>query len=369
MAHETDSPAVFAEIDLNALSHNLDAVRKKTKNKSAILAVVKAGAYGHGAVQVSRRLLDKGAAMLGVAFADEAVRLRDAGIKAPVLVFFDRNNIDAYFEYKLTPVIFDLETARKISEEASRRGCRMPVHIKVDTGMGRIGFTPQDAFQSIIKISRMKNIELEGIMSHFSEADLCDKEFASWQIKNFIHLVKSLKKKSVSFKFRHMSNSAAVMSFPEAHFNMVRPGIMLYGYGMEENRLRPVLSLKSRIIQIKKVPANTPVSYGRTYITRRKSVIATVPAGYADGYNRKLSNCGEALVSGRRAPVAGRVCMDTVMLDVTEIPGVKENAEVVLIGSQGKEKITAREIADKIGTIPYEVLTSISQRVKRVYKE
>ncbi|MBI4710214.1 MAG: alanine racemase [Nitrospirae bacterium] len=368
MAYETDSPSAFAGIDLKALSRNLDAVRKKTKNKSAILAVVKAGAYGHGAVQVSRQLLDKGASMLGVAFADEAIELRDAGIKAPVLVFFDRDNTEAYFEYKLTPVVFDLETARRIADEAHRRRCRLPVHIKVDTGMGRIGFTPQNAFQSIIKISRMKNIELEGIMSHFSEADLADKEFALRQIENFIYLVKSLKKRNVSFKFRHMSNSAAVMSLPEAHFNMVRPGIMLYGCGIGENRLSPVLSLKSRIIQIKKVPANTPVSYGRTFITRRKSVIATVPLGYADGYNRKLSNCGEALVNGRRAPVAGRVCMDTVMLDVTEIPGVKENTEVVLIGRQGKEKITARDIADKIGTIPYEVLTSIGSRVKRVYK-
>jgi alanine racemase len=265
-------------------------------------------------------------------------------------------------------VVFDVETARGIAKEAYRRNLKIPVHIKVDTGMGRIGFTAQNALQSITEISLMKNIKLEGIMSHFSEADLNDKEFASWQLKRFKHLVGLLKKKNIVFKFRHMSNSAAVMSFPGAHFNMVRPGIMLYGYGMEGDKLSPVMSLKSRVIQVKKVPAGTPVSYGRTFITRKKSVIATVPAGYADGYSRKLSNCGEALVNGRRAPVAGRVCMDTVMLDVTGIPGVKENAEVVLIGSQGRERITAGEIADKTGTIPYEVLTSISQRVKRVYK-
>jgi len=206
-------------------------------------------------------------------------------------------------------------------------------------------------------------------MSHFSEADLQDKEFARHQIKCFRSVVKELKASNIRFKYLHMANSAAVLTVPEAHFNMVRPGIMLYGYGCcEKSGLRPVLSLKSRILLLKKVPAGTPISYGRTFITKRKSVIATIPVGYADGYSRRLSNIGEVLINSRRAPIAGRVCMDTIMADVTDIPGIGYRSEVVLIGKQGKEKITADEIAEKTGTIAYEVLTSISKRVPRVYK-
>ncbi|MBI5049353.1 MAG: alanine racemase [Nitrospirae bacterium] len=357
-----------AEIDLNALSRNLKAVRKKTRNKSSVLAVVKAGAYGHGSIEVSRHLLKNGAAMLGVAFTDEAIELREAGITAPILVFFDRDNIKACLRHSFTPVVFDLKTAGKISSEAYRQNRQIAVHVKVDTGMGRLGFKIKDASRSIFKIARMKNIVLEGLMSHFSDAELRDREFAMVQLKDFTSLAGSLKKKNIRFKFLHISNSAAILGFPQAHLNMVRPGIMLYGYGPVKNSLSPVLSLKSRIIFIKNVPAGTPVSYGRTFITRRRSTIATVPVGYADGYNRRLSNCGEVLINGRRATVVGRVCMDTIMIDVTEVPDVKEGSEVVLIGSQGSERITAQDIAQKTFSIPYEVLTSIGRRVRRVYK-
>ena len=205
-------------------------------------------------------------------------------------------------------------------------------------------------------------------MSHFSDADLADKSFAITQLNSFIKLIESLKNKNIHFKFTHIANSASVMQFPEGHLDMVRPGIMLYGYGPgKRNNLNPVLSLKSKIIFKKIVPRGTPISYGRTFITKRKSAIATIPVGYADGFSRKLSNCGEVLIGGKRVPVAGRVCMDAFMVDITEIPHVKEGAEVVLIGSHGKEKITALDIADKIGSIPYEVLTSIGNRVKRTY--
>ncbi len=363
-----DLPKTFAEINLDALSHNLREVRKKTGNKS-ILAVVKANAYGHGAVKVSGRLLQNGVSMLGVAFTDEAIELREAGIKAPILIFFDTENIDACLKYNLTSTVFDFNTAKKVSLEACRHNRQINVHIKVDTGMGRVGFDIKNALMTISKIARLKNIKLEGLMSHFSDADLKDKRFAAQQLKDFKHLVKALKAKKTTFKYLHIANSAAVLSMPEAHLNMVRPGIMLYGYGYSESdNLKPVLSLKSKILFLKKVPPGTPISYGRTFITKRRSAIATLPIGYADGYSRKLSNYGEVIINGKRAPVVGRVCMDTIMVDVTDISNVNKNSEVILIGHQGRQKITAQDIADKIGTIPYEVLTSIGERVKRVYK-
>jgi alanine racemase len=358
----------FAEIDLKALSHNLQVVRQKTGN-AEVLAVVKADAYGHGAVTISKYLIQQGVSKLGVAFTNEAITLRESGITTPILIFFDRDNIDACFKYNLTPVVFDLDTARRFSSAADRYKRKIAVHIKVDTGMGRVGFNVDKARTLIPRIAALKNIELEGLMSHFSEADLQDKDFAIQQIKEFLSIVKDLKQKKIHFKYLHIANSAAVMTMPEAHLDMVRPGIMLYGYGYPDVKvLKPVLSLKSRIILLKKVPPHTPISYGRTFITKRKSTIATIPVGYADGYNRKLSNNGEVLINGKRAPVVGRVCMDTIMVDVTDISDVDYKSEVVLIGQQGKERITAQDIAHRIGTIPYEILTSIGQRMKRIYK-
>lgn len=358
---------VFAEIDLKSLSHNLKVAKKKTGD-NGILAVVKANAYGHGAVRISEHLIQDGISMLGVAFTNEAIALRESGIKVPILVFFDRDNINACLKYKLTPVVHDLENAKKISAAAYRRNRRINIHIKVDTGMGRAGLNFDRAGVDIPRIARLKNITLQGLMSHFSDADLEDKHFADLQLKKFISLKKELERKKITFKHLHIANSAAVLSMPDAHLNMSRPGIMLYGYAYPDVKgLKPVLSLKSRILLLKKVPPGTPISYGRTFITKRKSVIATIPIGYADGYSRRLSNSGEVIVKGKLAPVVGRVCMDTIMVDVTDIPGVTYKSEVVLIGKQGKLRITAEDIANKTGTIPYEVLTSIGQRIKRVY--
>lgn len=358
---------VFAEIDLRALTHNLGVVRKKIGDRK-ILAVVKADAYGHGAVTISKHLIKNGVPALGVAFTKEGIELRESGIDSPILVFFDRDNIDSCLEYNLTPVVFDFNTAKTISSRAAKLNRSAPIHIKVDTGMGRVGFSLNNASKEIAKIAGLRNIELEGLMSHFSEADLQDKEFAGLQLKNFLSLVENLRQSDIRFKHLHMANSAAVLSMPEALLDMVRPGIMLYGYSYPGVKgLKPVLTLKSKIVLLKKVPSGTPISYGRTFVTRRKSTIATIPVGYADGYNRKLSNCGKVIINGKRAPVAGRVCMDTIMVDVTDIPDVTYKSDVVLIGKKGKEKITADDIAGKTGTIPYEVLTSIGQRVKRTY--
>lgn len=356
-----------AEIDLSALSHNLQVVKEKTRN-IPILAVVKAGAYGHGAVRTARHLLKNGVQKLGVAFVDEALELRDAGIRAPIIVFFERGRIDHYLQYSLTPVLLDLKHARAFSRNASRYNRRVPVHMKIDTGMGRVGMSPEEALPTILEIAAMKNLRLEGLMSHLSDADMSDKSFSMLQLRKFRRLLRLLQKKKIFFKYAHIANSSAILRMPQLHLDMVRPGIMLYGYGpSRKNELKPVLRLKSKVLFIKKVPRGTPISYGRTFVTKKTSIIATISIGYADGYSRKLSNCGEVLINGKRAPVAGRVCMDTVMVDATGINGLRENAEAVLIGCQGSESITAQDIADRTGTIPYEVLTSVGKRVKRVY--
>ncbi len=363
-----DTKKTYAEIDTDALYHNLNVVKSKAKN-SFILAVVKADAYGHGSVQISRHLLKKGVSMLGVAFTEEAIEIRNAGIKVPVVVFFDPKNVDAYFKYSLNPVVYDFKSAKVFSSKARKLNRKIAVHIKVDTGMGRVGLNISNALPEILKIAELKNIQLEGLMSHFSDSVMDEKDFSQNQLNAFTKLISSLKENKLYFKFTHIANSAAILQFPEAHLDLVRPGIMLYGYGPSaKNSLKPVISIKSRIIFIKNIPKGTPISYGRTFITKRRSTIATIPVGYADGYNRKLSNCGEVLIKNRRAPVVGRVCMDTIMADITEIPNPEENTEVVLIGRQGKEKITAQDIADRIGSIPYEVLTAIGSRVKRIYK-
>jgi len=363
-----DRQIASAEVSLSNLSHNLNIVRNKTGSRN-ILAVVKANAYGHGSIPVAKHLISNGVSMLGIAFAHEGITLRKSGIDVPIIVFFDRYNYDSCLEYRLTPVISDFESAKDISTLARRQNIRMPVHIKVDTGMGRVGMSLEKAVAEITKVSCLGNIHLEGLMSHFSDADLQDKDFAISQLTKFQSLVKELKQSKIDFKYLHMANSAAVLTMPDAHFNLVRPGIMLYGYGCcDQEKLKPVMKVSSRIVLIKKVPAGTSISYGRTFITRKKSTIATVPVGYADGFSRQLSNSGEVLINGKKAPVIGRVCMDTFMVDITEIPGVSYKSEVVLIGRQGKKSITADNIAEKTGTIPYEILTSVGERIRRVYK-
>ncbi len=362
-----------AVINLGALEHNFrEAVRHAAGRK--ILAVVKAQAYGHGAVQVSRHLLGLGAEMLGVALVEEGKELREAGIDAPVLLMGSLfpQQAETAVALRLTPAVYTESVARALSEAARKLNTTIDVHVKIDTGMGRIGIAPEDALDFVVLLHSLPGMNVQGLMTHFADADLCDKEFASKQMGRFKGLIQGLDTRGLSVSLRHAANSAAVLDFHGALFTMVRPGIMLYGYspleGKEcESNLKQVLSLVTRIVFLKKVASGTPISYGRTFVTRRESLIATLPIGYADGYNRALSNKAEVLVRGYRAPVVGRVCMDMCMVDVTEIPGVQEGDDVVLIGTQGSECITADDIALKIGTIPYEVLCGISNRVPRVY--
>jgi len=363
----------IAEISLSAISSNLDKVRS-IAGRRKIMAIVKASAYGHGTIPVVERLIAGGVDMLGVANVEEGVELRDAGISHPIVVLSGivPDEIPAVIEYNLTPVIYNLPLVRSLSRLSSEKGKTTNIHIKIDTGMSRLGIIDEEAVEIIKEIAELKGIRLEGIMTHFADADL-DKEYTVFQLKRFNNLIEGLKRIGINFPLCHAANSAAILTLRASLLDMLRPGIMLYGYLPSEQihsiALKPALTLKSHILFIKRIPAGTPVSYGRTFITKRASSIAIVPVGYADGYNRLLSNRGEVLIKGERAPVIGRVCMDMTMVDVTDISGVREGDEVVLIGRQGEGFIGADEIAKKIGTIPYEILCSISSRVPRVYKE
>jgi len=368
-----DRPTV-ARISLSALTHNFEEVTRRANGRK-ILAVVKANAYGHGLVPVARHLLERGAHMLGVALVEEGRELREAGIEAPILVMGPvfPEQADAVAALRLTPALSNNTVARALDDAARRRSRRIAVHVKIDTGMSRTGVSPEAAPDLIRELNSLEGIVVEGLMTHFADADLRDKAFAAQQMERFETLIRTLTDQGISIPLRHAANSASILDYPRALFTMVRPGLMLYGYDPVEGNapgaaLQPVLSLVTRIFLLKKLPAGTPISYGRTFVTRRESLIATIPIGYADGFSRSLSNCGEALVWGARVPVTGRVCMDMTMLDVTDVPGVREGDEVVLIGSSGSERITAADLAAKTGTIPYEVLCGISSRVPRIFR-
>ncbi|MBI5074678.1 MAG: alanine racemase [Nitrospirae bacterium] len=357
-----------AEIDLSVLQHNYRIMRSRAGTR-AVIGVVKADAYGHGAVEVARSLVAAGTDLLAVAYVDEAKLLREAGITVPVLVFIDQEVPDDYFRYGLVPVLRDMRTAGIFSDEAVKRGSRIPVHIKIDTGMGRIGFRPEQAVESALEIAGMEGIRLEGLMSHFSDADLADRTYVRQQLQLFGGLRDAVQSRTRLSLCCHIANSAALLSLPDALFDAVRPGIALYGYSplKEGFGLRPVLSLKTKVLAVRNLPADSPVSYGRTFITKRDSRIAVVPVGYADGYSRLFSNNADMLVKGRRVPVVGRVCMDMTMIDVTDIPNVSEGDEVMILGTQGEAMITATELAEKINTIPYEILTALGTRARKVF--
>ncbi len=364
------SSGLRAGIDLPALSHNFAAVRRFSNNRP-VIAVVKADAYGHGAPETARTLVEQGAAQLGVAYAEEATELREAGITAPILVFFDPD-VETVFQHNLTPVVFDLAKAEALSREAARRGRPLSIHVKVDTGMGRLGLQGAAA-AAILQIAQLPALEIEGVMSHFSGADLRDDSFAETQIAQFRALRASLANAGLRPPCFHIANSAAVMSKPDAHFDAVRPGIMLYGYSPLEPGatstqaidLKPVMSVATRFVSIRTVASGKPISYGRTFYTKRQSIIGVLAMGYADGFSRIFSNNGEVLVRGMRAPIVGRVCMNLTMVDLTDIRDVNESDDVVIIGTQGGQTITAAEWAECAGTISYEIVLAFGRRAKR----
>jgi len=362
------------EVDLGALEFNYRQIKKRIPEDVKLLAVVKADAYGHGAVPVSLRLEKLGVEYLGVAIPEEGVELRRGGVKTPILVLggFFGGEVDQIFRFRLTPVIFRKDSLRILSRDAERRKRKLKVHLKVDTGMGRLG-VPLNLWPDFLReVRRFPRIETEGILSHFAMTDE-EEGFTQSQWRAFQEAVTVAQELGICCPYLHMANSATLTAFPAYSARLVRPGIMLYGsYPAPTFRsripLKPVMTLKTHIHFLKSVPPGTRISYGGVFKAKRKSLIATLPIGYADGYSHHLSNHGEVLIHGKRAPVVGKVCMDFIMVDVTHIPRVSVGDEVILMGRQGKEQITPEEIAEKVNSISYEVLCSIGKRVPRVYK-
>ncbi|RZB34464.1 MAG: alanine racemase [Desulfobacteraceae bacterium Eth-SRB1] len=383
-----DSPIIWAEIDLKAIAHNVRELRRIIAPEARLMAVVKANAYGHGIIEVADQALQHGAEALGVARASEGIQIRKAGLDAPVLVFSytPPDMAKKLVEFDLTQTVYSYRNAEALSVAAGTTGKKIKVHIKVDTGMGRLGLLP-DRFRSLAPdhgvdgsavseveaIAGLQHLELKGIFTHFAAADITDRSYAEYQFEMFMDFLSRLNLAGVEIPVKHAANSAAIINMPETHLDMVRAGISIYGLFTSDEvdksrvELKPAMELKAKIISLKRVPAGFKVSYGATYETKKSTTIATVPVGYADGYNRLLSSRGHMLVCGRRAPVVGRVCMDMTVLDVGDIPEVSPGDEVIIFGKQGDELITVDEIASTLKTINYEIVSTITDRVPRIY--
>jgi alanine racemase len=382
-----NSLLVRAEIDLKAIAHNIKELRRITHPDARLMGVVKANGYGHGAIEVARCALQNGAEVLGVARIEEGMQIRAAGIEVPILIFgYTLPELAAdLLEYDLTQTVNTHASAQVLSQTATSLKKKIKIHLKVDTGMGRLGLLAQnfqrdnsvalnaDAIEETLAIAGLEGLELEGIFTHFATADSADKTSAEDQLDLFMRFLNRLREAGLEPPFRHAANSAALIDMPQSHLDMVRPGIASYGlYPSDEvNKkhvsLKPAMALKAKIIHLKKVPAGFKVSYGSTHKTPRATTIATIPIGYADGLNRLLSSNGQMLVHGHRAPIIGRVCMDLTMLDVGHIDNVQMGDEVVIFGHQGNDAITVDEIASSLNTINYEIVSTITARVPRVY--
>jgi len=364
----------YANIDLKAISYNFTQIKKRLKKPTKTLVVVKADAYGHGILEISKRLVDSGVDYLGVATTDEAILLRKSGFKSPVLIMASvfPNEIEVSIKKNITLTVADQKHASSIDRYAERLKKKAKVHLKIDVGMGRIGMWHQEALSLIRRINRLKYIDIEGIFTHFPKADE-DDLLTKKQISDFALLIEKLKVEGIDPKYKHTANSIAIVDYKDSHMNLVRPGLMLYGlYPSTKEidskiKLKPALSLISKIAFIKNVPAGRAISYGGTYITKCHTKIATIPIGYADGLSRRLSNKGNVLIRGKRAPIVGLICMDQAMIDISHISGARVGDEVVLIGRQKNGSIRAEEAASLCDTIPYEIVCSISKRVPRIF--
>jgi len=364
-----DERPTVAYIDLGNLSHNFHEIKKIAKN-SEVLCVVKANAYGHGMVEVAKALSRAGARWFGVATAGEAEVLIKSGIRGKILVLNGIFPGEEKFiiEHNLRGVVFDKEGVERMNEAGKRMGKRALIHIKIDTGMGRLGFLPEDFKEIMEKIRNYKFVKVEGIMSHFAHADLKDMEFIKHQLELFRRCIRR-----AGFNgLKHIANSAGTVLLPSARLDMVRCGIAIYGiYPSEDCKskisLKPVLSLKTRIHSIKDLPKGYGIGYGHTYVLKRKSRVAVIPAGYGDGILRANSNRGYVLVKGRLCPIIGTVCMDLTAIDVTDVPDVRVGDEVVIIGEESGKVLSANDLANSSSTIPYEVLCLLTKRVRRIY--
>ncbi|HRZ14217.1 MAG TPA: alanine racemase [Candidatus Omnitrophota bacterium] len=360
----------WAEVNLDNLSFNLAQIRKRIPHSTRVMACVKADAYGHGLIPISLRLVAEGVDYLAVASIDEAIRLRQARISKPILVLglILKQDIEPLFDYDIVPTVCTEDFARVLDVMAGARGRVARVHIKVDTGMGRIGVLSQDAFAFIQKIKRLKNIQIEGVFTHLASADV-DRAFTNKQLRLFRGLVNRCEARGIHIPLVHAANSMGVVSYARSHFSMVRPGLILYGLYPAKGlsiHLKPVLSLKTRVIYKKCVHKGSGISYGHTYITPKNTSVITLPIGYGDGYPRNLSNCGPVLINDAAFTISGRVCMDQIMVDVGS-RAVEVGDEVILIGSSATRRITAEQLAELSGTIPYEIVCGLGSRVPRIY--
>jgi len=360
----------WAEINLKNLEYNFNQIKRSVSPDTKIMVTVKADAYGHGSINISRRLSFCGVDYLGVASIDEGIELRRNNIKIPILILGVAlsGDIDPIFKYDLMPSVCTEDFAHALNRKAAKLGRNIDVHIKVDTGMGRVGVLHHGAFEFVKYICSMKHINVLGIFTHFAFADL-DREFTEYQIDLFNRLVRRLRDNNIHIPLVHAANSVGTLDFKDSHFNMIRPGLIVYGLHPKENlkiNLKPVLSLKTKVIYAKKMPKGAGISYGHIYVTKKSTTIVTLPIGYGDGYPRNLSNVAPVLIKGKRFKISGRICMDQIMVDVGNSK-VKAGDEVVLIGSQGKSKVTAEELAKLAGTIPYEIVCGLGSRIPRVY--
>src|SRR3990167_4106845 len=364
----------WVEIDLNALKHNLLAIKKRVGPQVKILGIVKAYAYGHGDYEVSRVLLNNGVEMLGIAILEEGIHLRDKGVKAPLLLLggIFEEQIEEVIHYDLTPTIYDVKLAEALSKKANHFQKNLKVHVYVDTGMGSIGVRYDNAVEFVKSVKNMKNLFIDGIYTHCSYSDEKESKFTELQIKRYGDILATLDANKVHIPLRHMANSGAILGYPESYFNMVRPGLSLYGLYPSEDvsrviGIRPVMSFKTKVIHIKDMEPGDVVGYGNSYRITKPTRVATLPLGYDDGYNRLLSNQGKVIIRGIKASIIGRVCMDQCFVDVSHIKEASVGDEVILYGSQGQETISIESVARQLNTIPYEVTCNVSKRVPRIY--
>ncbi|TBL79437.1 alanine racemase [Paenibacillus thalictri] len=397
----------WAEIDLPAIEHNAALFHSLLAPSCRLMAVVKADAYGHGAVQTAEAAIRAGARYLGVAFADEAVQLRDAGIQQPILIlgYTPPRSVETAVRCGAAVTVFSREVLLAVIGAARRLGRRTVVHIKVDTGLGRLGLSGSDEIEELIREALGSGcIEVEGIFTHFAAADHADASFTRLQYERFRSILRGLEAAGIDIPLKHACNTAATLQYPEYHLDMVRVGIGLYGMwpgdlqhqmaaagdhtrqknaanrevrhssGLKPScppgsELQPALQLKTSVAALKRIPEGHPVSYGCTFTAGRQTLVAVLPIGYADGYPRLLSNRGEVLIGNRRAPIIGRICMDQTMVDATDLPDIQIGDEVVLIGSQGDSAVSAGEVAEWADTIHYELVCGIGKRVPRLYSQ
>jgi len=374
MSSSSETKVTRAVIDLGAIAHNLRVVRRSVERKVKILGVVKSDAYGHGLADVARVLENGGVDMLGVGDIWEGSALRAAGITKPVLVLgvIPESAISDAMDSGLTLTVASIEFAEQVASVASSKGQVAKIHCNIDTGMGRIGFQPDNAPDQIAAIMRYSNVDIEGVSTHFPRAGTERDPFTMAQIKVFKGIVKQLGDRGVPFEMTHASNSAGLLNYPAAAFDMVRPGIVLYGAAPTaalrgKLDLRPAMRFETTVLFVKSVPGGTPLSYDHTYATPSATVIATLPVGYAHGFDFLLSNAAEVIVNGHRARVVGRVCMDQTLVDVGGIPDVAVGDRVTLIGRDGNQSISAEELAEKGHTIPYDIITRVGKMAHREY--